>query len=115
MKQINILTSYPKQSLSVRLDNGKSLKLKFEYIESQIGWFFDVEYGDYKSTCHRLTNCPNLLRQSQNIYPFGLGCVVSDGAEPYFVDDFSTGRVKVFVLNEEEVETVEKEIYGKVL
>jgi hypothetical protein len=40
--------------------------------------------------------------------PESVACVVSDGYEPWFKDDFSTGRVKLYVLNQIDVVEVER-------
>jgi len=114
MQQVIDITAEPKQELYVKLNEGGIIKLKLEFIDSQIGWFMYIDYNDVKSNCHRITNTPNIIREKMNIYPFGIGCSVSDGQEPFFIDDFSTGRAQLFVLSRDEVEYVEKELYGKI-
>lgn len=114
MQQITNITSEPKQSLIVRLDNGETATLQLEFVESQMGWFFSVFYNDEGSTCHRVTNCPNIIRECKNTLPFGIACTVEDGQEPYFIDDFSTGRATLYVLNADDVKYVESEIYGQI-
>ena len=69
-------------------------------------------FNNYETTCIQVTNNPNILRQVKNLYNFGIGCSVIDGTEPWFVDDFLTGRASLFVLNKADVDYVEKNIYG---
>ena len=114
MREISGITDSPKQRFSVMSDDGKMIEIKLYFISSQIGWFFDVEYDGIVSNCHRLTNCPNILREKQNIFPFGIGCSVSDGEEPWFLNDFISGRVTLYLMSKEDVETIERDLYGKV-
>ena len=115
MKVINSITAEPKQEFVVRLDNSDFVTIKVEYVATNRAWFMDFEYDDYKSTCQQITNCPNIIRQAKNIVPFGIGCEVEDGGEPWFIDDFLIGRATLFVLSSKEVDYLEKNLYGKVL
>jgi hypothetical protein len=114
MQQVVNITSAPKQELYMRLNDGNIIQIKLEFVNSQIGWFMDIEYNGVKSTCHRVTNCPNIIRETMNIFPFGIACSVEDGQEPFFVDDFSTERAFLYVLSKDEVNQIEKEYYGKI-
>lgn len=114
MKEIVEITNNPKQMFSFQLDNGGLITIRLYYIESQIGWFFDLEYDGIVSNCHRLTNSPNIIREARNIFPFGIACSVSDGQEPYFLDDFVNGRVQFYVLDKDDVEYIEETVYGKI-
>lgn len=112
MKQITSITAEPKQRFSVRLDDSSMVNIKLEYSDANRCWFMDINYGGYESTCIQVTNSPNILRQIKNLYNFGIGCSVTDGTEPWFVDDFITGRASLYVLNKADVDYVEKNIYG---
>lgn len=107
MRQITGLSASPKQEFKVQIEGGDVAVFNFYFMQSQIGWFFDITYGDFKSTGLRLVNSPNVLDAYFNILRFGLMVNVPDGAEPYFVDDFITGRVNLFVLSENEVKQIE--------
>ncbi len=48
-----------------------------------------------------------MLRQFRNIIPFGLACVIADGFEPVYQDDFTSGRASLYLLNEADVAEVE--------
>ncbi len=100
---ITNLKNKSRQKIKVQIGNAAIATFTFYYLPSQQGWFFDVEYGDFVSKGLRLVNSYNVLTAYFNILRFGLSCQVSDGSEPFFVDDFSTGRVKLFLLSEEEV------------
>jgi hypothetical protein len=114
MLQVTGLTATPKQSVKVQLDNGDVVELNFTYRENQRAWFFDILYKDFACYGTKLTNCPNIVRQFQNTLPFGVGCSVKDGYEPWFLNDFESGRVSVFVLDANDVDYVGQEVYGKI-
>lgn len=115
MKQITSITAEPKHIFGVRLDDGTKITISLNFSDINRAWFLDFTYQGYTSTCHQVTNNPNIIRECQNLFPFGIGCSVSDGYEPWFIDDFMTGRAELYVLNADEVKQVEKEIYGKIL
>lgn len=107
MRQITGLSASPKQKFKIQIEGGDVAVFNFYFMQSQIGWFFDITYGDFKSTGLRLVNSPNVLDAYFNILRFGFMVNVPDGAEPYFVDDFITGRVNLYVLSEDEVKQIE--------
>lgn len=111
MQQLTNITDEPKQEMNVRLDNGDIITLRFEYVASQLGWYLDIIYNDFESTFHRITNCPNMIRQWRRILPFGIACTVKEESEPYFIDDFKNGRASFYVLSESDVQYVENTFY----
>lgn len=112
MKQITGLSAKPKQKFKLQMENGEIATFNFYFLQSQIGWFFDISYGNFKSTGLRLVNSLNVLSAYFNILRFGLMVEVPDGAEPYFVDDFISGRVNLYVLSEDEVKQIEETVYA---
>lgn len=103
MRQITSLTNDTKQLVNLVLDDASRVAFKINYIAAQQGWFYSVQYGDFKVLNRRLVNSPNILRAFRNIIPFGIACLVSDGFEPVYLDDFSSGRVTFFLLNSADV------------
>ena len=77
------------------------------FLPSQRGWFFDISYRGFTSNGLHLVNSCNVLSAYFNILRFGLFCEVIDGSEPYFVDDFANGRVKLYLTDEDEVKFLE--------
>lgn len=100
MKYIPSLTADPRQSIKLVAPDGNLITLTFEFVESQRGWFFSMDYLNLTLSRRRLTNSPNLLRQFRGIIPFGLTCAVTDGQEPVFKDDFVSGRVQMYILDQ---------------
>lgn len=107
MKEITQISSEAKQKLTFVLADNTSFVISLEYRRNVSGWYFDIIYTNFALFGQRLCNHPNILRQFQNILPFGLFCYLEDGTEPLFIDDFSTGRAQLFVLDQSEVELIE--------
>lgn len=115
MNQIDTLTNAPVQEFQVFTEDGNSLYIKLYYYITQKSWFFDFTYGDYTCIGQRVTLTPNALRHLKNILPFGIAFLAEDGSqtEPFSLEDFASGRITVNILDKEEVQEIETEIYGE--
>lgn len=107
MTQIDIITNSPTQSMTLRLENGQSVKLFLFYSYNQAGWFYSITYGSMAINRKRLVNSLNLLREFRNNIPFGISCLLTDLYEPIFIDDFINGRAKLYLLNSVDVTSIE--------
>ena len=112
MQEITELNNDSRQKITLVTDTGIEIPFLLEFKPNQEGWFFDLEYNDTVLNGVRLCTFPNVLRQFKNIFPFGIACLTTDGGEPYYIDDFSSGRASIFLLNEEEVEFIEENVFG---
>ena len=112
MKQITEISDDIKQKFNITLENGGTFELKLEYIEQQAGWFYSITYGDLIINGSRLVTSVNILRAYKNRLPFGISIIADDGSEPIFLDDFSSERVKFYLLTESEVADFETEYYN---
>ena len=108
MKQITLLTNNANQKVAIVTDDGLLVSLTFRFLPSQQMWMYDVSQDTFTANGRTLVVSPNNLMQFRNIINFGLFCRSTDGYEPYKIDDFSSGRVAVFVLNADEVSQVEE-------
>lgn len=110
------LTNSPSQLTTVKLADGSTLVLTFNYQGATQRWTVSASRLDFSVNNVGLCIHPNLLRCFRNTQPFGLACISSNGADPFDINDFSSGRVQVFVLDntgtEREVDEVESGIYG---
>lgn len=111
-ERITNLKNVARQKFKVQITDGNLAEFNFYYLPSQRGWFFDLSYGDFKTTGLQLVNSCNVLSAYKNLINFGLACSVNDGSEPYFVDDFATNRVALYLLTEKEVNAIEENIYA---
>lgn len=113
MKQIVSLTDNARQKFQIPLDNGDLVDFSLYFYPTQYSWFFDFSYNNYVSNGNRVVLTPNALRHLKNILPFGIAFLAEGYAEPFELTDFSSGRIKMYVLNKEEVQEIESRIYGK--
>jgi hypothetical protein len=113
MKQITEISQDPKQRFDVVTEDNQNFELILEYSDQQQGWFYNITFGDFALNGARLVTGINILRSYQNIIPFGISILTDDLSEPLFIDDFSTERVRMFLLTEAEVEQVETDFYNK--
>lgn len=73
------------------------------YNSSRQGWFLDLVSDNFKLYGIRLTSIPNVLRQWKNILGFGLGVSCENNSEPFFLEDFNTGRAKIYLLEPDDL------------
>ena len=111
MKQITEISQDPKQIFDVVIEDNQTFELKLEYSDQQQGWFYSITFGDVIINGSRLVTGLNILRNYQNILPFGISIATDDLSEPIFIDDFSTERVRFILLTQAEVEQVETDFY----
>lgn len=112
MRQITTITESPKQSMTLVLENNETVDFYIYYLTRQQSWFFDFTYKDLTVNCSRVVLTPNALRQFKHIIHFGIAFIANDDVEPFQLDDFSSGRVGLYVLNSDDVNTVESEIFN---
>jgi len=105
---IDNLTNWPNQVTHIILDDGSIVDLSFRFNAATLKWVFDVKHD--LLTVQNMLLCVhmNLLRQWMYKIPFGLCCITTDGLDPIRLDDFTSGRVTLIVLNSDDVVTCEK-------
>lgn len=105
MNTLTGLTSTPSQTFQVPIAEDVA-NITLNYRPSIQMWFIDITYQgiDIKGIriCHNL----NLLAQYSAILKFGLYVEMDGSVEPSLIDDFSTGRVKLNILDESELDTI---------
>lgn len=113
MQVITTLTNYPNQRHQLVISDGTSANFHLYYSVRQRSWYFDIEYQDTIINGNKVVLTPNALRQFKNIFPFGLMFYTDGYVEPFRLEDFSSGRVKMAILDSEEVEQIEKDVYNR--
>jgi hypothetical protein len=105
------LKAYPSQTFSmVDPAGGGTIYFTINYRPRVQGWFLDVTFNAFTLAGLKLVRSPNVLAQYHNRIPFGLMVAVSDGFEPFLVNDFYTSRVALYLLDALDVLTVEASI-----
>lgn len=112
MRRIDNITASASQVSQVLLGDGTSFQLALRYHGATQRWVADVEYED--RTIQNLGLCihPNVLRQWSRVFPFGIAVVSSGQVDPFDVNDFATGRVSLYLLDQDDVTAVEDDVFG---
>lgn len=114
MQIITSLTKSTWQFYELVVYNNSTAKFTLRYYPRMMSWYFDIEYEDVIINCVKVVLHPNILRQFKNKLPFGLMVYTDNNSavEPFQITDFQTGRVKLAILNSDEVEQIESEIFN---
>lgn len=98
------------QVLATTASNGDKITITLAFNAATQIWKMDVEWETFALNGNRVFSSPNLLNQYEKIIPFGLAIITEGGGEPFIVNDFSSGRVNMYVLSPEEVAEI-NELY----
>jgi hypothetical protein len=105
MYQVNQITTAALQNQTLTLPDGSLIQTQLYFVPMQYGWFIDISYGaNFTINNLRICNSPNMLRQWQNIIPFGLACFSTNDREPSQQADFFSQASILYVLTEAEVQ-----------
>ena len=115
MKELDQASNRPKQTFTVKIEDGSTFTMSIKYIEMQYGWFVEnLTYGDFQINNMRICNSPNMFHQFRNKLPFGIACITSGNREPSFIEDFEEKESTLYLLTEEEVSEYEGFLRGEV-
>ena len=112
MIELTDLNDNAKQKFFLPLDLQEKVRFKLYFMPTQSAWFFDFNYKDREFNGNKLVLGANILRMYKNIIPFGLMVYADFHIEPFKLDDFSSGRVKLYVLEKEDVSFVEGKVFN---
>lgn len=111
MRQITEFTTSTFQTCKLPLETRESVDFKLYYAPTQLSWYFDFSYNDIISNGNKLVLGFNILRAYKDRIPFGLLVEADKNIEPFSIDDFSTGRVRVYILDQNEVDEIESVVF----
>lgn len=112
MQQITSITNSSNQKFNLILENNETVDFRLYYLGRQASWFYDFTYKNLTVNCSRVVLTPNALRQFKNVISFGISFDAESFIEPFNINDFSSGRVNMYVLNSDEVKQIESEIFN---
>lgn len=112
MIRVDNLSANANQVCKVSLSDGSIVALTFTYNPATQRWALDVEKD--KFAVYGLGVCvnPNLLRPWRDAQKFGVACVTGDAVDPVLVDDFSSGRAVIYILENDDIIAVERGVYA---
>lgn len=95
------------QKLATTASNGDPIVIIMSFNAATQEWKMDIEWNTFVLRGNRIYSSPNILCQYEAIIPFGLAVITDGVGEPFLINDFSSGRVNMYVLSPEEVEEVQ--------
>lgn len=112
MQKITSISNDSKQRMTINLENNEgSFEFALYFMPTQYSWYYDFIFNDYSSYGNKVVLNINALRYLKNILPFGIMFSAVGDIEPFQQDDFSSGRVEMYVLNKTEVQELEETVY----
>jgi hypothetical protein len=115
MQRLKGFTDSSFQTAKLPLETNEEATIRLKFSPTQYSWYFDIEYKNLISNGNKVVLGSNLLRAFKNIIPFGLAFKSLDGVDPFKLDDFigDDPRVKIYLLNEQDVLEVERILYNE--
>jgi hypothetical protein len=112
IRVLSTLNSNAYQTVTFDTNKGERVKLTFRFVPSQETWFFDVESESLTVYGLALTAFINLLDPYHNLISWGMYVWSKDGFDPWRIDDFSTGRIRVAVTEDLENAVIQEFLNG---
>lgn len=100
IRLLNTLTNSAYQTVAFTTNEGKDVTLTLRFIPSQETWFIDVESEDLTVKGLALTSFIDLLDPYHNNISWGLYVWSADGFDPWRIDDFTSGRIQLAVMED---------------
>ena len=112
MEIINGITDDPYQDLTLTVGDNETCYVKLYFAPTQYAWYYDWEYNNIVSKSNKIALTPNALRQFKGRIPFGFYFYSEDNVPPFKLDDWTT-RVTFGILDSDEVESLEEEVFAR--
>lgn len=112
IRVLSTLNNNAYQSLSFVTKKGEKVVLTFRFIPSQETWFFDVESPSLTIYGLALTAFENILDPYHNVISWGMYVWSKDGFDPWKIDDFTTGRIRIAIIEDLENEVIKEFLNG---
>lgn len=112
IRVLSTLNDNAYQTVSFDTKKGERVKLTFRFIPSQETWIFDVESPSLTVYGLALSAFVNLLDPYHNIISWGMYVWSKDGFDPWRIDDFATGRIRVAILEDLENAVIQEFLNG---
>jgi hypothetical protein len=104
MKLITGLDQTARQLIRIQTEDNYDFQFLLQYSVNRQGWFWSLAYNDFAVNGCRLNLNPNILHRYSYKLPFGLMCLTDEPQviNPYRLDDFESGRIKLYSLTKDE-------------
>ena len=111
MRFLNRIIDHPHQRFFLTGNANQRIAMTLRFLPLVESWVIDIEYEDFRLYGVRVVNSVNFLRQYRNIIPFGMSCQSRDNLDPVFINDFSSQRTALHLLDSEDVQRIEAGIF----
>ena len=112
IRVLETLTNNAFQTISFDTNKGERVKLTFRFIPGQETWFFDVESPSLTVYGLALTAFENILDPYHNVISWGMYVWSKDGFDPWKIDDFTTGRIRIAIIEDLENAVIKEFLNG---
>jgi hypothetical protein len=103
MIQITGITSIPSQTFNIPDPvTRKTIYFSLYFSARTQNWFMDIRYETFEAKGLKVVRGLNILSRHINTLPFGLSVVIPDNFEPFLINDFTSGRVFLYLLTHDE-------------
>lgn len=109
---LSTLTDSAYQRVSFDTNKGERVDLTLRFIPSQETWFVDVKSNSLTINGLALQTYVNLLDPYHNIMSWGMYVWSKDGLDPWRIDDFVSGRIKIAILEDLEMAVIQEMLNG---
>jgi len=100
------------QIYTLSTDTGQKITFTLKYMPAVQQWVYSIVFGTKIINGKRLVCSPNVLRAHKDILPFGLAVTSIDILEPQYIDDFTSGRISVYLLQTADLAAIEASYYA---
>lgn len=105
MIQVASIQATTDQAFRVPLSDGSVVFFRLVFRPRLPAFFVDIAWKTFSLNGLKLANTTNLLGQFRKL-PFGLCVNLTDGTEPYLIDDFTTGRATFNVWEQSDLDLI---------
>ena len=108
MVQISGLKAVPIQSFTANDPNGGGVISFTFYFRPRVqSWFMDIAFKTFAINGYKINHGPNILSSYSKVIPFGLMVLLTDDLDPCLINDFTSGRVSLYLMTSAEVAEME--------
>lgn len=112
MIRITGIQAVGRQTMELQIPDGRRVNIDLIFHPLTERWYANVSIGAFNARGIRVKSGANLLRP----YLFseiGLACISEDeGTDPFLINDFQSGRSKLYLLSREDIEKIESSIFS---
>lgn len=103
------------ENSTIKVVNAKNenFTIYINYNSTRQCWFLDLESEKFNLYGIKITSVLNVLRQWKDKLGFGLYIKTENNSEPFFLEDFNTGRSKIYLLEPNDL-LIWEEIYAQI-